>query len=52
MDYKKVAASLLLDKQYHRTVPKVPDTFGLSKGAVSKQMEMMGRELFEVNYNF
>ena len=52
MDYKKVAASLLLDKQYCKTVLKVPDAFGLSKGTVSKQMEMMGRQLFEVNFNF
>ena len=36
MDYNKVAASLLLDKQYHKTVLKVPDAFGLSKSAVSK----------------
>ena len=48
--YKHIAASILLDKQYHKTVLKVPDVFGLPKGAISKQMQMTGRELFEVNF--
>ena len=46
--YKRIAASILLDKQYHKTVLKGPDIFGLPKGAISKQMQMTGRELFEV----
>ena len=48
MDYEQLAASILLDRQYHRTVLKVPDAFRLSKGVESKQMQLTGHELFQV----
>ena len=46
--YRRIAASILLDKQYHKLALKVPDVFGLPKGAISKQMQMTSHELFEV----
>ena len=49
MDYTKVAARMLLDRQYHKTVLKVPDDFGIAKGCVSKEMALSGCELFRVS---
>ena len=37
-----------LDSQYPETVLKVPDTLGLAKGAISKEMHLTGREIFKV----
>ena len=39
-----------LDRQYHKTVLKVPDTLGLVKGAVSREMYLTQRDLFEVKF--
>ena len=41
-----------LDRQYHKTVLKVPDSLGLVKGAVLREMDLTQRELFEVNNFF
>ena len=38
-----------LDQEYHDTVLKVPDCFGVAKGAVTLQMEKAGRDLFNVS---
>ena len=37
-----------LDRQYHKTVLKVPDTLALVKGAVLREMYLTQHELFEV----
>ena len=38
-----------LTAEYHETVLKVPDCFGVAKGAVTQQMEKAGRDLFNVS---
>ena len=36
------------DKQYHKTVLKVPDSLGIAQGAITREMLMTQRELFQV----
>ena len=38
-----------LDKEYHDTVLKVPDCFGVVKGGITKHKLLTGRDLFCVS---
>ena len=48
MDVQQRMTSADLDRQYQRTVLKVPDCFAIEKDALTKEMLNTNRELFKV----
>ena len=48
METEKRMMSADLDRQYHKTVLKVPDCFAIEKDALTKEMFNPNCELFKV----
>ena len=52
MSLSKVIVRLKVDKQYKKTVLKVPDCFGIVHGTRTQQMINTNREEFKVTTGF